>query len=783
MGTIVIHAGGPKAGSSSVQHWLASNAKRLRREQDTAVAVAHAGDPLRVSEFNGRKSINSHAVGMARKRGADAWGAMLPRFFSEIQALSARHRFLLLTSETFDQLLWRADEPFLRGLDELAAGHRVVLSYYVRPQHTAVEAAWRQWGFRYDLAPSLYVSGRAEGLHYATTYDHVRRLAPRVVFEPRPFRTDLLDEGSVVTDFARRNLEIEVPPGDAPPINRGLPLELVNLLRSAPTGMFWSSAHDNANLQRIKTLFKDVQIPESAEVRRSRLILQAFCHRTFEAGNRELIRKLGWPTTEFVPPPDEPVEGELEDLDDLWSPNASPRELEDLFAAIAQALDAPRRRPKSWNRSTIPRKAWESLSLSSAPMGRRENAIEVRDVSKAFRIPVNRAVTLRHRVLHPLERRRYRPLQALEDVSFDVREGEFFGIVGRNGSGKSTLLKLIASIYRADGGTIRVAGRMAPFIELGVGFNPELSARDNVILNGVMMGLTPREARLRYDEVIEFAELEEFTELKLRNYSSGMRVRLAFAVMVQVDADVMVIDEVLAVGDASFQERCAETFAQLIDRGKTIVLVTHSMASIRQYCHRALLLEAGRVDTIGDPAEVAARYTEVNFAHQKIGRGLRKPGDPRVPRSDPLRLARITDAWIEGGDRKRTSSVGRREPIELRAQVELKTDLGKAWFALEIWTAGGGRIFAPVSPELDVGDQLSAGERVVIAATIENRLTPGRYRLNCGLSLRGQGQEVPITPVFGVAFEVSGARIPGSVADLETNVRIEPHVRADVVRS
>ena len=416
-------------------------------------------------------------------------------------------------------------------------------------------------------------------------------------------------------------------------------------------------------------------------------------------------------------------------------------------------------------------------------MTRRENAIEVRGVSKSFRIPVNRAVTLKQRVLHPLERRQYRQLHALEEVSFDVARGEFFGVVGRNGSGKSTLLKLIASIYRADQGTIRVAGRLAPFIELGVGFNPELSARDNVVLNGVMMGLTPREARRRYDEVIEFAELEEFTQLKLRNYSSGMRVRLAFAVMVQVDADVMVVDEVLAVGDESFQERCAEAFGQLIDRGKTIVLVTHAMANIRQYCHRALLLEAGRIDTFGDPEDVAARYTEVNFAHQKLGRGLRKPGDPKIPRSEPLRLARITDAWIHRDRGKRTRSVERREAIELRAEVELETNLGAAWFALEIWKAGGGRIFAPVSTPLDVGDQLRAGERVVIAATIENRLTPGRYRLNCGLSLRGQGREVPVTPVFGVAFNVTGERMPDSLTDFETDVRIEPNVRADVVRS
>ena len=411
-------------------------------------------------------------------------------------------------------------------------------------------------------------------------------------------------------------------------------------------------------------------------------------------------------------------------------------------------------------------------------------AVEVRDVSKAFRIPTNRAATLKQRVLHPLQGQEYRALNALENVSFDVRQGEFFGIVGRNGSGKSTLLKLIASIYRSDSGTIRVAGRMAPFIELGVGFNSELTAHDNVVLNGVMMGLTPREARRRFDEVIEFAELEDFTDLKLRNYSSGMRVRLAFAVMVQVDADVMLIDEVLAVGDASFQERCAETFTELIERDKTIVLVTHSMGNIRRYCHRALLLEAGRIHAIGDPGEVAAQYTEVNFAHQKQRRGVRRPGEGRGPRSEPLRLARITDAWIERAGGERTLSVERREPIELRAQVEVDEDYQGACFALEIWRAGGGRLFAPISTALRSPGGLRARERLLVAVTIENRLTPGRYRLNCGLSRREpDGGELPASPVQGVPFEVTGDRIPGSLTDLAHEVRIEPSIQAEVLRS
>ena len=195
-------------------------------------------------------------------------------------------------------------------------------------------------------------------------------------------------------------------------------------------------------------------------------------------------------------------------------------------------------------------------------------------------------------------------LKALDGVSFEVRQGEFFGIVGRNGSGKSTLLKLLASIYRADSGTIRMAGRLAPFIELGVGFNLNLTARENVVLNGVMMGLTPRETRRRLDAIIDFAELDEFVDLKLKNYSSGMLVRLAFSLMMEVDADIFLIDEVLAVGDAAFQQKCADAFREMKAAGKTIILVTHEMSTVEEYCDRAMLISDGKVAHIGEPEEV-----------------------------------------------------------------------------------------------------------------------------------------------------------------------------------
>ena len=190
-------------------------------------------------------------------------------------------------------------------------------------------------------------------------------------------------------------------------------------------------------------------------------------------------------------------------------------------------------------------------------------SVIVEDVSKTFRLPHERVHTLKERVLHPFRRRDMEDFRALQHVSFDVRQGEFFGVVGRNGSGKSTLLKTLAGIYAADAGRIRLRGRMATFIELGVGFNPDLTARDNVVINAIMLGLTPAEARERYDAVIDFAELHEFEDLKLKNYSSGMFVRLAFATMIQVDADILLIDEVLAVGDVSFQHKCHQALDEI----------------------------------------------------------------------------------------------------------------------------------------------------------------------------------------------------------------------------
>jgi ABC-type polysaccharide/polyol phosphate transport system ATPase subunit len=235
-------------------------------------------------------------------------------------------------------------------------------------------------------------------------------------------------------------------------------------------------------------------------------------------------------------------------------------------------------------------------------------AIEVTRVSKSFRLPHERRTMLKEYFLHPLRRTQYEEQRALQDVSFDVRSGEFFGIMGPNGSGKSTLLKVIAGIYREDAGVVRVNGLLSPFIELGVGFNPELTARDNIRINGTLLGLSRRELRARYDDVLAFAELERFVDQKLKNFSSGMQVRLAYAIAIQVDFDILLLDEVLAVGDESFQQKCFETFDRFREEQKTIVLVTHNLGLVERFADRALLLRDGTMQALGAPGDVIARY-------------------------------------------------------------------------------------------------------------------------------------------------------------------------------
>ena len=244
---------------------------------------------------------------------------------------------------------------------------------------------------------------------------------------------------------------------------------------------------------------------------------------------------------------------------------------------------------------------------------RSTGAIDVTGVSKTFMIPHEQRSRLKEYFAHPLKRVTYERNEALRDVTFRIDEGEFFGVIGPNGSGKSTLLKILAGIYRADTGTVRVGGRISPFIELGVGFNPEFSARTNVEISGVLIGLTRKQLAQRFDSIIEFAGLERFVDQQLKNYSSGMLLRLAYSVAIQVPFDILLLDEALAVGDAEFQQKCFETFAEMRADGKTVVFVSHDLSSVTTFCDRAMLLESGRITAIGEVAEVIETYRPHEF--------------------------------------------------------------------------------------------------------------------------------------------------------------------------
>ena len=240
-------------------------------------------------------------------------------------------------------------------------------------------------------------------------------------------------------------------------------------------------------------------------------------------------------------------------------------------------------------------------------------AVSVASLSKTFHGALQTHTTLRERITRPRAARAREPLRALRDIDLDVRAGEFLGVVGRNGSGKSTLLRCIAGIYTPDRGRVSVGGRVATFIELGAGFNSSLTGRENALTSAVLMGLGRRQAKSRLAEILAFAELEPFAGLALKQYSSGMKARLAFAVAAHVDADVLLVDELLAVGDAAFRQKCLECFADLKRAGATVLLVTHEMDEIERLCDRAMVLEQGEVDLVGSPQRATRRYQELCF--------------------------------------------------------------------------------------------------------------------------------------------------------------------------
>jgi ABC-type polysaccharide/polyol phosphate transport system ATPase subunit len=379
--------------------------------------------------------------------------------------------------------------------------------------------------------------------------------------------------------------------------------------------------------------------------------------------------------------------------------------------------------------------------------------IEVRDISKTFDIPRERKITLREHVLGFFLGRGtgFEPLRALRGVGFDVHKGEFFSIIGKNGSGKSTLLKILAGIYAPDTGGVRLGGTVSPFLELGIGFNPDLTARENVYLSAAVLGLRRREIDRLYDGIIGFAELERFQEQALKNFSSGMKVRLAFSVAFMVDADILLIDEVLAVGDASFQQKCYDVFRRLKGEGKTIIFVSHSMGDIKEFSDRVMLLHEGKVVSLGPAEKVIHDYQlltahedekRIAMAEQAKGRAagpgkeFTPPGSDRRWGSGGAALERITFSNA-GGREQHVFATGEAVRAHIEYRVD-RPDLPPARLTVAIHRSDGVTVMEtrsdPVTPA-------GTGARAADLAFPKLELLAGTYYFDVGIVPVGDRSE------------------------------------------
>jgi putative polysaccharide ABC transporter len=343
--------------------------------------------------------------------------------------------------------------------------------------------------------------------------------------------------------------------------------------------------------------------------------------------------------------------------------------------------------------------------------------VEISKLTKSFKIPLEASSGVKQQLINILKGRKgYRVFTPLKDISFTINEGDFFGIVGRNGSGKSTLLKTIAGIYTPNGGNVKVHGSLVPFIELGVGFNPELTGRENIFLNGALLGFSHEEMESMYSAIVEFAELEDFMEERLKNYSSGMQVRLAFSIAIRAHADILLLDEVLAVGDEAFQKKCYSYFDKLKREKRTVILVTHDMAAVERFCTKAVFIEDGHVKMIGKPYRIAAAYSRSNSQNYDRTTGLNGDNEGAVPFKIVLR----------GTDGKEKTMYDFEETMTVDLSWQQK---GVKHVGVAIFRENGEYVYGPNTYQ----EKTSAIKDQAARYTVKLNLNEGRYFIKAGL--------------------------------------------------
>lgn len=358
--------------------------------------------------------------------------------------------------------------------------------------------------------------------------------------------------------------------------------------------------------------------------------------------------------------------------------------------------------------------------------------VSVSEVSKTFKLPHEKHGSIKSVILNIFRAHRtYERQQALKNVSFEVKQGEFFGIIGRNGGGKSTLLKLLAGIYSPNSGAVTVNGKLTPFIELGVGFNPELTGRDNVYLNGALLGFSDKEVDTMYDDIVEFAELERFMDQKLKNYSSGMQVRLAFSIAIRAKSDILLIDEVLAVGDTNFQKKCIEVFEQLKRSGTTIIFVSHAMGYVRDFCDRVAVISKGELVFIGDTEQGVDIYNKLNYEEESARVAAANSKD----KSGALRIgngkAEIIKHRIlnDAGKESIKLSSGKKFKVEL--DIAFHESVKKVSIGVMFRKSGGENLFGlnNTYEEVVIPPQ-PAGQTLRFTASSVMPLAPGTYNVS-----------------------------------------------------
>lgn len=361
--------------------------------------------------------------------------------------------------------------------------------------------------------------------------------------------------------------------------------------------------------------------------------------------------------------------------------------------------------------------------------------IKATSVKKTFKLPNEKQSSIKGVVVNFWQHKKgYETQVALKNISFEINRGDFFGIVGRNGSGKSTILKLIAGIYSPTEGNISINGSLTPFIELGVGFSPELTGRENVYLNGALLGFNRKEMAAMYDEIVQFAELDKFMDQKLKNYSSGMQVRLAFSIAIRAKSDILLIDEVLAVGDERFQQKCLNIFSEIKkDKNRTVIFVSHDMQSVQKFCNKAMLIHDSEIKFIGDPNRAAIEYKKLNFPDMAQSINTKTDvslEDGRLQKSSKAKLIKF-DVIDYEGNKDRVVSSGK--PFSTIFTYKSAKSMDNVVFGVSLKNDKGDSIYGPNTDETNQPVTLKAGGGTIELKIKDNIFSPGKYTLEAGI--------------------------------------------------